>query len=244
MLPFFRKIRFKLAENNQFFKYSRYAIGEIVLVVIGILIALQINNWNEERKSRNVEYIALTELKKSIESNIRNMDSVAIRIEHRISSIKIILRAFEMNIPYHDSLSSHFAWGMIYDRLPINTGAYESLKGSGTQIVQDDELRFLISNYFDYHIGFLQNYLRELRDDFYNYMLGYLRENFKTFVGADQIAIPKDYEELKRNETFVLSLGIFLDVQRDALNGTNAVRNRSLELLEKINNRLVKMKKE
>jgi hypothetical protein len=41
-----------------------------------------------------------------------------------------------------------------------------------------------------------------------------------------------------------LSLGIFLDVQRDALNGTNAVRNRSLELLEKIDNRLVKMNKE
>jgi hypothetical protein len=50
MIPFFRKIRFQQAENNQFLKYSRYAIGEIVLVVIGILIALQINNWNEDRK--------------------------------------------------------------------------------------------------------------------------------------------------------------------------------------------------
>ena len=50
MLPFFRKIRWRLAADNQFFKYSRYAIGEIVLVVIGILIALYINNWNENRK--------------------------------------------------------------------------------------------------------------------------------------------------------------------------------------------------
>ncbi len=44
MLPFFRKIRYRLAQDNQFFKYSRYTIGEIVLVVIGILIALYINN--------------------------------------------------------------------------------------------------------------------------------------------------------------------------------------------------------
>lgn len=51
MLPFFRKIRYQLAQDNQFLKYSRYAIGEIVLVVIGILIALQINNWNEQHKS-------------------------------------------------------------------------------------------------------------------------------------------------------------------------------------------------
>ena len=51
MIPFFRKIRKTLADDNKPLKYFRYAIGEIVLVVIGILIALQINNWNEERKA-------------------------------------------------------------------------------------------------------------------------------------------------------------------------------------------------
>jgi hypothetical protein len=48
MVKFFRKIRQKLLSENKFSKYFIYAIGEIVLVVIGILIALQINNWNEE----------------------------------------------------------------------------------------------------------------------------------------------------------------------------------------------------
>ncbi len=47
MINFFRKIRKKLADDNKPLKYARYAIGEIVLVVIGILIALQINNWND-----------------------------------------------------------------------------------------------------------------------------------------------------------------------------------------------------
>ena len=50
MIGFFRRIRKKLANENKFILYSRYAIGEIVLVVIGILIALQINNWNENKK--------------------------------------------------------------------------------------------------------------------------------------------------------------------------------------------------
>jgi len=52
MIPFFRKIRKKMADDNRPLKYTRYAIGEIVLVVIGILIALQINNWNEGRKQK------------------------------------------------------------------------------------------------------------------------------------------------------------------------------------------------
>jgi len=55
MIPFFRKTRKKMAEDNRPLKYMRYAIGEIVLVVIGILIALQINNWNEDQKGKKIQ---------------------------------------------------------------------------------------------------------------------------------------------------------------------------------------------
>ena len=55
MIGFFRRIRKKLANQNKFIHYSRYAVGEILLVVIGILIALQVNTWNEARKTRNKE---------------------------------------------------------------------------------------------------------------------------------------------------------------------------------------------
>ncbi|REG87831.1 DUF6090 family protein [Winogradskyella sediminis] len=54
MIKFFRKIRRNLLSEGKTRKYFKYAIGEIVLVVIGILIALQINNWNENRKSDNI----------------------------------------------------------------------------------------------------------------------------------------------------------------------------------------------
>ena len=53
MIKFFRKIRQNLIMENKTSKYFKYAIGDIVLVVIGILIALSINNWNEERKVQN-----------------------------------------------------------------------------------------------------------------------------------------------------------------------------------------------
>ena len=51
MIKFFRKFRQNLLSEGKTGKYLKYAIGEIILVVIGILIALQINNWNEDRKS-------------------------------------------------------------------------------------------------------------------------------------------------------------------------------------------------
>ena len=51
MIKFFRKIRQHLLRDNKMGDYLKYAVGEIVLVVIGILIALSINNWNESRKN-------------------------------------------------------------------------------------------------------------------------------------------------------------------------------------------------
>lgn len=60
MIKFFRKIRQKLLAENNFSKYLMYAVGEIILVVIGILIALQINTWNEYKKDRVEEKDILT----------------------------------------------------------------------------------------------------------------------------------------------------------------------------------------
>lgn len=63
MIPFFRKIRKKMADDNRPLKYMRYAVGEIILVVIGILIALQINNWNKELQNIRLEEKILENLK-------------------------------------------------------------------------------------------------------------------------------------------------------------------------------------
>ena len=66
MINFFRKIRKQLADDNKPLKYIRYAIGEIVLVMIGILLALQVNNWNEDRKSLKFEKRILIDLHNTI----------------------------------------------------------------------------------------------------------------------------------------------------------------------------------
>ncbi len=76
MINFFRKIRKKLADDNMPLKYTRYAIGEIVLVVIGILIALQINNWNEDNKERLVEKQRYQNLLNDLVNDEANIDQM------------------------------------------------------------------------------------------------------------------------------------------------------------------------
>jgi len=74
MMKLFRNIRFKLATENKAFGYMRYAIGEIVLVVIGILIALQVNNWNEHQKQKKQETIYLQNLSIDLKKQIQLQD--------------------------------------------------------------------------------------------------------------------------------------------------------------------------
>ncbi|MGB5203552.1 DUF6090 family protein [Eudoraea sp.] len=79
MFKFFRKIRFDLMEKNKTGKYLKYAIGEIVLVVIGILIALQINNWNEERKDRIELDNYLIKIADNIDQDIKTLNRLQVR---------------------------------------------------------------------------------------------------------------------------------------------------------------------
>jgi hypothetical protein len=74
MIKFFRKIRQNLLMENKTSKYFKYAIGEIILFFIGILIALQINNWNENRKERVQEQELLTQLQSEFQSNLEQLD--------------------------------------------------------------------------------------------------------------------------------------------------------------------------
>lgn len=78
MINFFRTIRQNLLAGNKFSKYLVYAIGEIILVVIGILIALQINNWNEERKEKQLETqlidLLISDLEEKKGENITDLD--------------------------------------------------------------------------------------------------------------------------------------------------------------------------
>ena len=151
MINFFRKTRKKLADNNQFLKYSRYAIGEILLVVIGILIALQINNWNEFRKERIQEQVILEQLQEEYESNLKQLES-KIKMRNTVikSSRKILSFIDNPESVSGDSILYNLARGGLrptYD--PIKNDLVSSNKLS---LIQDNKLRKLLSQWeSNYH---------------------------------------------------------------------------------------------
>ena len=149
MINFFRKIRKELANENQFVKYSRYAVGEIVLVVIGILIALSINNWNEDRKARKLEKFLLENLAENLEQNCEKLQNRISYISANRNYGEIILSAIE-NKSYHDSLETIFPKVLVNaSSLQLSQVGYEAIKNKGFEIVHNEMLRTEIISFFE-----------------------------------------------------------------------------------------------
>jgi hypothetical protein len=132
MIPFYRKIRKKLADSNQFLKYSRYAIGEIVLVVIGILIALQINNWNEDQKGRLREMTYLENIKTDLLLNIDELNNFFEARESCVASCDIVLDYYNAVIPVDlDHFNYHSLNIQIWFPFIQHDNTYQELLNSG-----------------------------------------------------------------------------------------------------------------
>ncbi|TBW28304.1 DUF6090 family protein [Gramella sp. KN1008] len=95
MIKFFRNIRHKLLRENRFTRYLIYAVGEIILVVIGILIALQINNWNEARKESMREKKLLSNLNEEFRDNLQDLDSIGTEVNKVIQSLEKVFGLFD-----------------------------------------------------------------------------------------------------------------------------------------------------
>jgi hypothetical protein len=189
MIPFFRKIRKKMADDNKPTQYARYAIGEIVLVVIGILIALQINNWNEEMIEKRKEQSVLIGLHETFSNNLYNLKMVMEGSRTAFDSSKKLLTLIGPNASDYtstevDSLISDMINYSTYDP---STGTIDDIINSGKlNIIQNQELKANISNWS----GMLEDANKDiliLNNHIFNVLVIYLNDkiNFKN------VPIPK-----------------------------------------------------
>jgi hypothetical protein len=144
MIKFFRKIRQKMLTENKFSKYLIYAIGEIILVVIGILIALQINNWNEKQKLNTQQQILLKSIKQDLLSDSKYLKDFLTQI--KLSNQILLNQSDRVNqtVFNKDSLIN-----FVKNDIDItyrgfdgfNNNSYESLKTSGKIDVINESIK-------------------------------------------------------------------------------------------------------
>ncbi|GMN10040.1 hypothetical protein MTsPCn9_15450 [Croceitalea sp. MTPC9] len=202
MIKFFRKIRQKLLSENKFSKYLFYAIGEIILVVIGILIALQINNWNEQRKAKEIEKEILTQFKEDLKGDITSIEDVEYWMQKVIASSKIVVSHLKEKKSWHDSLAIHFDLWNDFEQLSLNSAGITNLKSRGVELLTNQSLRNQIINLYDQTYYYIQKSNDFFREDHVHMTYKKYLEHIEPIKWRES-AIPSDYQKLLEDKEFI-----------------------------------------
>lgn len=233
MIKFFRKFRQQLVDENRLGKYLLYAVGEIILVVLGILIALQINNQNENRKSQQKEIILLSEMKANLTSDLQDIEFNIEENRKQTTSNKTIYYTLENRLALSDSLNYHF--GKIFGNFQLveNTSAWENLKSIGLDLISNDSLRSTISYLYSVKYIYLDNVERKDDKFQFDYLYPEIIEHLST-EGFGRPGSPRDYKKMLSDEKFIeiLKMNIsFRDFMQDQY---EEVRDLIVTLIEQI----------
>ncbi len=195
MIKFFRKIRQKLLVENRFNKYLIYAVGEIVLVVIGILIALQINNWNLERQDAKFERDILYDIKRSIENDLVGFEEQLQRVIRKDQAIDTILLVMNKKLVLTEKeLTKYQNRVGLGNLLSYDKAAFETLKNRGLGVITSDSLKKSITRL--YEVTFPKYH--EFIEDHYQY---YRPRIDAAFNGLKKIDFYEDYFKPSKDST-------------------------------------------
>jgi len=180
MIAFLRRFRYKLITNRKVRQYILYAFGEIILVMIGILLAVQVNDWSTLRKEQKEEQQLLRQLKTEFEVNRMQIEDKITLHGQIVNSGKQVLRLVDgqdrtLSL---DSLYSHLGWTITAPTFDPSLGVTNDLINSGKlYLIRNDSLRHLVSGWSGY-IDFAteeEKIWLKIRDEFY---IPYLKESF------------------------------------------------------------------
>ncbi len=188
MLKFFRKIRHKLLSENQTGKYFRYAVGEIFLVMIGILLALQVNNWNDIRLETKREQTILKNLRTEINDNLTELQRIYNGSEESYRSSVRLLEIIKDDSPINSEEIELLLNSIIngFFSLDLYSASIDEIINTGSlNIIKDVKLREHISNW-----SFI---VADTEDDieiYYDYMFNFLIPSLSNKTTLRNTAIP------------------------------------------------------
>jgi hypothetical protein len=182
---------------------------ETLYVIVGILIAFSLNDWNEDRKARMTEIRILNELITSLSADSSTLKFNIYQHNQAIKSCEIVLKALNEVEDYNDSLAYHFAAVHYYTTFASARGAYESLKSMVFKSISSKTLRIKIINLYDRLHSIIQTNQKYITDDIHDLKRNFNQDHFDKFLLFSMEPpyysgemIPVDFKQLKTNQQY------------------------------------------
>jgi hypothetical protein len=196
-------------------------LGEIILIVLGILIALQIDNWNESRSLRKLEIQALKAIASSLEESADNLEDNRESEVRWLTYNQLILDHLDACRPYSPKLDQAFGSYFWTSKAEFAVGAYEQLKSHGLSLISNPEIQRQITHVFEIRFPKTTSENQSWDDkliisviypEHVKLFRKYYPENWS--VSEDEYAQPIDYPALCDNETFKNTLAEIISLRQ------------------------------
>ena len=183
---------------------------ETLYVIVGILVAFSLDDWNESRKAQNTELILLNELISGLSADSGTFNFNIDKHNQAIKSCEKVLKALNEDELYNDSLAFHFAAINYYTIFGSARGPYESLKSMGFENISNKSLRLEIIDLYDQWYTILKTNEKILIDDIHELKRDFYPVHFDKFFvviprepyyGGEMI--PLDFQQLRFNQQFL-----------------------------------------
>lgn len=262
MIKFFRKIRQRLLTENKFSKYLIYAIGEIILVVIGILIALQINNANENKKKRDFEITILENIQEDILADKIDCELNRQYLEQTLINEQLLLDFLLKNNKEKNLDSISFVDALGIDLITaFHNASFNNLQNNDVGLITNNELYKKITRFYDFYVFSLKKVENDhVYTSTYKLKLDYFKKHFKVIdkrttiqVGSSDDAWKQEFdrynfaikevEDLKSDEEFKIILAESLFINSIVFDFYNQLFLKLDELNKSINQELKNLKK-
>jgi hypothetical protein len=185
MFHFFRQIRQGLLGVNKFSKYLLYAVGEILLVVIGILIALQMNEWKENKVKDQKGLELLTTLQSCMQRNLAEHQKDLAKVRMSYESSLHVLDAIENKDLKEDSLKLFSSKINLYSPFFPDYTGYDALKQGGLERIVSEDLKSNISDYYERYVSRLNFFQSPGQYNPSDILQDYIIENFEVSISFD-----------------------------------------------------------
>jgi hypothetical protein len=189
MIKFFRKIRQSLLSEGKTGKYLKYAIGEIVLVVIGILIALQINNWNDQRKLKQQEQTYYCKISEDLKTDIENINRALVSLkERKITAKRFLTNLLKIQEDKTILLEDYLGAIRSYDYIPTKAAIIDITSSGKLENLKNSALKNEILNHYseqDYAITVIEKNDAQIFKKIFSY------NNFTDF-GINELPLYND----------------------------------------------------
>lgn len=244
-MPFFNKLRQAEIRTEGLKRYLLYAAGEIVLVVLGILIAVQINDWETDRATRTRELKYLKAIRLDLNVDLKRLSELTHFRQQKLISNTKILEHFEGkdNLDL-DQLSKMVVHSVMEETFAPNNNTYKEMLSSGNMnLIKSDTIRLLLlelETLYKTNQFFIDHETFDYRENISKrvFSLVSIKKLFPVFSGqassASQGIVNKDFEKLKMSESYRNGLYVATLTTQEGLKIYQDIADRSNLLIRKI----------